>query len=201
MPPAKPITAECFPTPALILRTNDPATRTYVGGAETPASRTMRQIGALAAARFARSPNVEVVSNRVTLPDGRVARGMRLLRGRAAYHAATEMVARIAAQGGDTSRIITDGDLIYTASAPETDRKTIFHSAMTLLAQDHATPTTALPGCGRCTCSIRRHAGNEATMPQSALFSSPPEHTCWTTRLRCCTTSTCAPTSEHRTSS
>lgn len=122
----------------------DSTTRTYVGGAQTLASRTMREIDALAAARFARSSSAEVVSNRVTLLGGRVALGMRLLRGRAAHHAAAEMVARIAAQGGDTSRIITDGDLIYAASAPETDRAMIFHSAMTLLAQDHATPAAAL---------------------------------------------------------
>ncbi|MBC6451319.1 hypothetical protein [Actinokineospora xionganensis] len=122
----------------------DPATRTYIGGEETPASRTMRQIGALAAARFARSPGVDVVNNQVTLPDGRVVGGMRLLRGRAAHHAATEMIARIAAQCGDTSRIIADGDLIYAASALETDRTTTFHGAMTLLAQDHASRAAAL---------------------------------------------------------
>lgn len=122
----------------------NPITRTYAGGVETPASRTMRRLGALAAARFGPSPSVDIMSNRVTLPDGRVARGMRLLQGSAARSAATEMVARIAARGGDTSRIITDGDLIYTASAPDTYRQTIFHSAMTLLAQDHATPATTL---------------------------------------------------------
>lgn len=146
----------------------DPATRAYVGGAETPASRTMRQIGALAAARFVQSPNMEVVSNRVTMPDGRVARGMRLLRGWAAHRAATEMVARIAAQGGDTSRIITVGDLIYSASTPEIDRKTIFHGAMTLLGQDHATPATALTAWLRTAYLLyqapRRKRGSDATI-------------------------------------
>lgn len=144
----------------------DPATRTYVGGAETPASRTMRQIGALAAERFAQSSSVEVVSNRVTMPDGRVAHGMRLLRGRAACHAATEMVARIAAQGGDTSRIVTNGDLIYTASAPESDRRMIFYSAMTLLAQDHDTAATALTAWLRAAYLLyqapRRKRGSDA---------------------------------------
>lgn len=41
-------------------------------------------------------------------------------------------------------RIVTDGDLIYIASAPETERRTILHGAMTLLAQDHATSAAAL---------------------------------------------------------
>lgn len=122
----------------------DPITQTYVGGAETPASRTMRRFADLAAARFADSPNVDVVCNRVTLTDGRVVGGTRLLRGAAARHAATEMATRIAARGGDISRIITDGNLIYLASAAETDREAIFHSAMTVLAQDHAAPVAAL---------------------------------------------------------
>ncbi|MFJ9841752.1 hypothetical protein ACIRYZ_15025 [Kitasatospora sp. NPDC101155] len=123
----------------------DPATRTYLGGAETPASRTMRRIAELIAARFTQSPDVDVVCNRVTLPDGQAAHGMRLLRGSAAHNAAAVMVARVAARGGDTSRIATDGQLlVYSASSPETDRRAIFRSAMTLLAQDHTTPAAAL---------------------------------------------------------
>ncbi|MGH3925123.1 MAG: hypothetical protein ACRDTT_20060, partial [Pseudonocardiaceae bacterium] len=116
----------------------------YMGGTETPASETMRRVGGLAAARFALCPGVDVVTNRVTLPAGRAVFGTRLLRGDAARHAATEMIARIAARGGDTSRIITDGDLIYVASAPETNRRTIFRRAMTLLAHDHASSAAAL---------------------------------------------------------
>ncbi|MGH3874748.1 MAG: hypothetical protein ACRDSR_25140 [Pseudonocardiaceae bacterium] len=146
----------------------NPITRTYAKGTETPASRTMRRFAALAAATFADSPNVRVVCNRVTLPDGRVVGGTRLLRGEAAHRAATEMVARIAARGGDTSRIITDGKLIYTASAPETDRKKIFSSAMTLLAQNHATPAAALTAWLRAAYLLyqapRRKRGNDATI-------------------------------------
>lgn len=122
----------------------NPGTRTYTGGVETPASRTMRLFDALATARLTQSPSLNVVSNRVLLPGGRVAHGMRLLSGDAARRAATEMVGRIAARGGDTSRIITDGDLIYIVSSPENDRRTIFRSAMVLLAQDYVSTATAL---------------------------------------------------------
>ncbi|WP_395297232.1 hypothetical protein ACF9IK_30195 [Kitasatospora hibisci] len=122
----------------------DSATRTYLGGAETPASRTMRRIAALIAARFTQSPGVDIVCNRVTLPSGQAAHGMRLLRGNAAHSAAAAMVARVAARGGDTSRIVTDGQLVYSASSPEADRRAIFRSAMILLAQDHTSPIAAL---------------------------------------------------------
>ncbi|ONI92788.1 hypothetical protein ALI22I_01810 [Saccharothrix sp. ALI-22-I] len=145
----------------------DSITRTYTGGTETPASRTMRRFGALAAARFAQSPGADIVSNRVTLPDGRVVHGMRLLRADAARHAAAEMAARIAARGGDTSRIVTDGDLIYIASAPETDRRTIFHSAMALLAHDHTTPADATIAWAEAAYLLyqapRRKRGSDAT--------------------------------------
>lgn len=146
----------------------NPITRTYVGGTETPASRTMRRFAALASARLADSPNVDVMSNRVTLADGRVVRGTRLLRGEAAHRAATEIAARIAARGGDTSRIITDGDLIYLASAADSDRKAIFHSAMTLLAQNHATSATALTAWLEAAYLLyqapRRKRGGDATI-------------------------------------
>ncbi|WP_328916123.1 MULTISPECIES: hypothetical protein [unclassified Streptomyces] len=122
----------------------DPATRIYRGGAETPASRTMRRFEAIAAARFPQSPSVDAVCNRVALPDGRIAEGTRLLRGSAARQAAAEMAARISARGGDISRITTDGSLIYAASTPGTDHRAIFHRAMTLLAVEHATPADAL---------------------------------------------------------
>ncbi|MGW1411736.1 hypothetical protein [Streptomyces sp. NPDC002403] len=122
----------------------DPVTRTYLGGAETPASRTMREFETTAAERFPRSPSTDVMCNRVTLPDGRTADGTWLLRGDAACQAAAEIAARISARGGDISRIITDGHLIYTSSAPGTHRRTIFRQAMALLARDRTTPTEAL---------------------------------------------------------
>ncbi|MFE5084436.1 hypothetical protein [Streptomyces mirabilis] len=122
----------------------DPDTRTYQGGIETPASRTMRDFEARATARFAQTREGDVVSNRVALTDGRTAEGMRLLRGAAAHQAAVEMATRIAARDGDTSRIITDGRLIYCATGPEADRRAIFHLAMALLAAEHPTPPAAL---------------------------------------------------------
>lgn len=122
----------------------DPATRTYQGGTDTPASLTMRRFEALAAARFPQSPRVDVVCNGVSLPNGRIADGMRLLRGDAAHRAAAELTARISVRGGDTSRITISGHLIYTASAPESERRAIFHRAMALLALDHTAPADAL---------------------------------------------------------
>ncbi|MCX4598399.1 hypothetical protein OG819_55690 [Streptomyces sp. NBC_01549] len=122
----------------------DPDTRTYQGGTETPASRTMRDFEAHANARFAQTSEGDVVRNHVALPDGRIAEGMCLLRGRAAHQAAAEMATRIAARGGDTSRIITDGHLIYCATGPQADRQAIRHQAMGLLATEHPTPAAAL---------------------------------------------------------
>ncbi|HEY0691746.1 MAG TPA: hypothetical protein VGD71_22225 [Kribbella sp.] len=146
----------------------NPITRTYMGGTETPASRTMRQFGSLAAARLAQSPGVVVVANLAPLPDGRVVHGMRLLRGDAARQAATELVARIEARGGDTSRVITDGDLIYIASASEADRRTIFRSAMVLLAQNHVSTATTLTAWLRAAYLLyqapRRKRGSDATI-------------------------------------
>lgn len=145
----------------------DPTTRTYCGGVETPASQTMRQIGALATARFT-EPSIDVVGNRVTLHDGHAVNGMRLIRGHAAHRAAIEMVTRIAARGGDTSRITTDGHLTYGASAPETDRKAIFDYAMVLLARDHGTPAAAVTAWLRAAYLLyqapRRKRGIDATI-------------------------------------
>lgn len=146
----------------------NPLTRTYTKGVETPASQTMRRFAALAAMRFTDSPNADIVCNRVTLTDGRVVGGTRLLRGSAARRAASEIAARIAARGGDTSRIITNGDLIYLASAAETDRKAIFHSVVTLLAQHHATPAAALTAWAEAAYLLyqapRRKRGGDATI-------------------------------------
>jgi hypothetical protein len=93
---------------------------------------------------------------------------MRLLRGSAAHHAATELVVRVVARGGDTSRIITDGDLIYIASTLEKDRRATFHGAMTLLAQGHAVPATAVTARLRTTYLLyqapRRKRGSDATI-------------------------------------
>ncbi|MEU6228163.1 hypothetical protein [Streptomyces sp. NPDC047042] len=122
----------------------DPDTRTYQGGTDTPASRTMRDFEAYATDRFLQTCKGDVVSNRIALPDGRIAEGMRLMRGPAAHQAAAEMAARITTRGGDPSRIITDGHLIYCATGPEADRHAILHQAMVLLAAEHSTPAATL---------------------------------------------------------
>lgn len=163
----------------------NPITRTYASGTETPASRTIRRFAALATARFADTPpKVHVVCNRVTLADGRVVGGTRLLRGEDARCAATEMVSRIAARGGDTSRIITEGDLIYVASATRADRTAVFHSAMTLLAQPHGTPAAAVTAWSNAAYLLyqapRRKRGGDATVRTfliaagTALLGYPP---------------------------
>ncbi|MDK0521302.1 hypothetical protein [Streptomyces sp. ML-6] len=162
----------------------DPATRTYQGGTDTPASRTMRRFEALAAARFPPSPRVDVVCNSVSLPDGCSADGTRLLRGAAAHQAAAEMTARISVRGGDTSRITTSGHLIYTASAPEAERHAVFHHAMTLLARDHTTPADVLTAWLQAAYLLyqapRRKRGADATIRTflvaagTLLLSRPP---------------------------
>lgn len=145
----------------------------------------MRRFAALAAARFTDTPpKVDVVCNRVTLPDGRVVGGTRLLRGDAAHSAATEMASRIAARGGDTSRIITEGDLVYVASATEADRTVVFHSAMTLLAHPHETPASAATAWLHAAYLLyqapRRKRGGDATIRTfliaagTALLGYPP---------------------------
>ncbi|MGW1429692.1 hypothetical protein ACWD6K_13885 [Streptomyces sp. NPDC002431] len=146
----------------------EPATRTYQGGTETPASRMMYQFEALAAARFPLSPSTDVVCNRVALPGGRTAGGTRLLRGSAARRAAAEMTARISARGGDVSRIATSGHLIYISSAPEAARRAIFQQSMTLLAREHATPADALTAWSQAAYLLyqapRKKRGADATI-------------------------------------
>ncbi|MEU3184690.1 hypothetical protein ABZ707_10815 [Streptomyces sp. NPDC006923] len=162
----------------------NPATRAYQGGTGTPASRTMRRFETLAAERFPQSPRVDVVCNSVSLPGSRSADGTRLLRGDAAHRAAAEMTARISARGGDTSRITTSGHLIYTASAPESERRALFHHAMTLLAFNHTAPADALTAWLQAAYLLyqapRKKRGADATIRTflvaagTLLLSGPP---------------------------
>lgn len=162
----------------------DPVTRTYRGGTDTPSSLTMRRFEVLAAARFPQLPSMDVVCNRVPLPNGRAADGTRLLRGDAARRAAAEMAARISARGGDTSRVTTSGHLIYTISAPESERRAIFRQAMTLLAFEHTTPAGALTAWLQAAYLLyqapRTKRGADATIRTflvaagTHLLSSPP---------------------------
>jgi hypothetical protein len=112
------------------------ASYSYTGGSETPASRAMRRFADLAKARFD-GPDCDVVANEVTLPGGRSVPGMRLLRGQEATKAADAIVARIAARGGDGSRIARTIDGVYTANATAEQRHEIFHAAMALIARQH----------------------------------------------------------------
>lgn len=162
----------------------DPVARVYVGGIETPASGTMRRIGEMAAARFADTPGVEVIHNSFSLHNGVTVRGTRLLTGAPACHAATELAARIAARGGDVSRIRTDGDLLYTASAREEERARIFASALHLLAEEYATPSDALTAWMRAAYFLyqapRKKRGSDACIRAflvatgTAMLGQPP---------------------------
>ena len=146
----------------------DPAARAYTGGTESPASAVMRRYAALAARRLAASPTAEHTTSLVTLPGGRHAQGTMLLRGDAARRAAAEIAHRITARGGDASRIATVGDLIYTASAPEADRRATFRSAMELLVGSSAVPAGALPAWAGAAWRLyqapRRKRGTDATI-------------------------------------
>jgi hypothetical protein len=128
----------------------------------------MRRYAALAARRLAGSPAAERAVHLVTLPDGRHAQGTVLLRGDAARRAAAEIARRITTRGGDASRIATADDLIYTASAPEADRRATFRSAMGLLAGSSAGPAGALPAWARAAWRLyqapRRKRGTDATI-------------------------------------
>lgn len=116
----------------------NPATRTFDGGEDTPASVTMRAYGHAAAARFdAERDNQlhpDVLVNQVTLPSGAVVNGNRLVRGAAARRVAEQLTARIAARGGDTSQFEAGGELLYAVTADDTDRAYLFHAALSLLA-------------------------------------------------------------------
>lgn len=113
----------------------DPASRTYVGGAETPAYRVMVRYGRAVSDRFARCHNSgDVLVNLVTLPSGRVLPGNRLVRGAAAAAVSAALLARLARRGRDTSRIETGGSPCYAISAPDPSRAAMFAAALTLLA-------------------------------------------------------------------
>lgn len=113
----------------------DPTTRTFVGGADTPAYLAMLSYGAIAADRFAReAPDTDVLQNWVTLPDGRRIAGNRILRGAAATNVAAELAARVEARGMDASQVETGGELYYTATPRAADSQALFDAALQLLA-------------------------------------------------------------------
>lgn len=113
----------------------DPATRTYIGGAPTPAYETLRAHGQAAIERMAREigPRHDALQNLVHLADGSIVLGNRLLRGVAARDAAAELAARIAARGADATRIETGGHAVYTATATSHARARLRQAAITAL--------------------------------------------------------------------
>ncbi|WP_049650122.1 hypothetical protein [Kitasatospora sp. MY 5-36] len=118
-----------------------PATRTYRGGTDTPASRALAHYGSVAQRRFAReAPTADILQNRVTLPDGRTIPGNRLLRGQAAHHAATELTTRTAARGLPTTHIETGGHPLYTATPDPADATLLRAEALRILAGPGLTP-------------------------------------------------------------
>ncbi|QXV63587.1 hypothetical protein CVV72_41245 (plasmid) [Amycolatopsis sp. TNS106] len=125
----------------------DPAFRLNRGGAATPAFHTLVEAGRRALARFeADAPYGAVLQNFVELVDGTLVLGNRLLRGHAADDAATELAARIAARGGDATRIETGGALLYIATASEADRARLHQAAVDAFAEAITTtdPAAAL---------------------------------------------------------
>lgn len=113
----------------------DSATRGYQGGEETPASAIMETFGLAAHARFrAEQVDGDTLTNTVTLPNGRRVTGNRLVRGTAARQISADLTARIAARGGDTSRIDIGTDPIYAVTADPDNADIIHAAALDLLA-------------------------------------------------------------------
>ncbi|GAA0629821.1 hypothetical protein GCM10010174_57740 [Kutzneria viridogrisea] len=113
----------------------DAATRTFRGGRDTPAHRTMLAYGDAAIDRFRRlGVRGDVLDNPVALPDGACVRGNRLVRGEAAQRLARDLFTRIAQRGADTSQIETGGEPVYLVSAENEARAVMFSAAISLLA-------------------------------------------------------------------
>jgi hypothetical protein len=114
----------------------DPASRTYQGGDSTPAHEVMLAYGQAALDRMSReTPNDEVLLNTVRVgARGRLVPGNRLVRGAAARRIADNLVARVAARGGDTSRMEVGGDPLYVVTADPDHADALFDIALTLLA-------------------------------------------------------------------
>ncbi|HEY3478577.1 MAG TPA: hypothetical protein VGL02_06700, partial [Streptomyces sp.] len=116
----------------------DPTSRTYVGGASTPAHEVMLAYGQAAQDRFtAEGMWRDILVNVVELPGGRPVKGNRLVRGAEAARVAAELTGRIAARGGDASRVETGGDPVYAVTADPDDADVLFHVALSVLADAH----------------------------------------------------------------
>lgn len=113
----------------------DATTKTFTGGEPTPASEIMETYGQAARDRIAReAPDDDVLLNIIRLIPGRLIAGNQLVCGAAARKIADDLVARVAARGGDTSTMEIGGDPIYVVTADPDDADTLFGIAMILLA-------------------------------------------------------------------
>jgi len=113
----------------------DAATGRWIGGTDTPASRTLAAYGHAVRRRFAvEAPDSEVLHNDVTLPIARgQVRGNALVRGQAARDVAAQLAQRLADRRG-VVQVETTGDLLYLVTADTTARRVMFHEAMHVLA-------------------------------------------------------------------
>ncbi|MFC9250643.1 hypothetical protein [Amycolatopsis thailandensis] len=112
----------------------DERSRTFRGGAPTPASEILRAYGQAALERFAEERAGDVLVNQVVVPSGRLLPGNRLVRGMAAQRVAAELAERIAARGGDPNRMEVGGDPVYVVTADPDNADRLFAMALRLLA-------------------------------------------------------------------
>lgn len=115
----------------------DPATRTYRGGEETPASLIVDHYGRAAQARFeAEDPSADRLQNYVRLPhrQGTIVAGNSLVRRAAAAEVAQALIARTIARGRDTSRMETGGDPMYVVTAAPEDGDVLRGAGLVQLA-------------------------------------------------------------------
>jgi len=123
----------------------DAGTRTYTGGAPTPAYEAMVRYGQAAQARFeTEDVTGDILQNWATLPDGTRIPGNRIIRGDAAHTVAQELKARVAARGVDASRMETGGQPIYTATPAPQHSTNLHAAALNLLADPDLTAETYL---------------------------------------------------------
>ncbi len=116
----------------------------YVDGIPTPASRIMEAAGERARERFiAEDIPGDELQNMVRLPDGSVVCGNRIVKGHAARAVALELKRRVEARGHDVSQFETGvDDIMFTITANEAGRRTIFQSAMQELASQKSQECT-----------------------------------------------------------
>jgi hypothetical protein len=116
----------------------DDTQQTFVGGQPTPASEISDTVGRIAEERFAAEGNAtDTLQTAVTLPDGRVVNGNKLVRGETAKAIPQALKQGVAARGHDVSRFDLGGDgIMFSETGTEADRAAIFEAAMDALASE-----------------------------------------------------------------